>query len=76
MFTMMLTWKRGRELVFENLQKHAIPLEDFLQSLFVGPPMRVDGTGDLPARRERRRAARDAAQPAAQQGAARARRSS
>jgi KUP system potassium uptake protein len=44
LLTVMLTWKRGRELVFENLEKHAIPLDDFLQSLFVGPPMRVGGT--------------------------------
>ncbi|MFZ6812999.1 potassium transporter Kup [Undibacterium sp. Rencai35W] len=44
MFTIMVTWKRGRELVFENLKKHAIPLEDFLSSLFVSPPIRVDGT--------------------------------
>jgi KUP system potassium uptake protein len=44
LLTIMLTWKRGRELVFENLEKHAIPLEDFLQSLFVGPPTRVAGT--------------------------------
>ncbi|MDQ2819425.1 MAG: potassium transporter Kup [Pseudomonadota bacterium] len=44
LFTVMMTWKRGRELVFENLQKHAIPLDDFLQSLFVAPPERVDGT--------------------------------
>jgi KUP system potassium uptake protein len=44
LLTVMLTWKRGRELVFENLQQHAIPLEDFLQSLFVGPPVRVPGT--------------------------------
>ncbi|MFZ6844725.1 potassium transporter Kup [Undibacterium sp. RuTC16W] len=44
MFTIMVTWKRGRELVFENLKKHAIPLEDFLSSLFVSPPVRVDGT--------------------------------
>ncbi len=44
LFTMMLTWKRGRELVFENLQKHAIPLEDFLASLFISPPARVPGT--------------------------------
>jgi KUP system potassium uptake protein len=42
--TVMLTWKRGRELVFENLQAHAIPLEDFLQSLFVAAPVRVPGT--------------------------------
>ena len=44
LFTVMVTWKRGRELVFENLQKHAIPLDDFLQSLFVAPPTRVYGT--------------------------------
>jgi KUP system potassium uptake protein len=44
MFTLMLTWKRGRALVFENLQQHAIPLDDFLQSLFVAPPVRVPGT--------------------------------
>jgi KUP system potassium uptake protein len=44
MFIVMLTWKRGRELVFEHLQKHAIPLENFLVSLFVDPPARVYGT--------------------------------
>jgi len=44
LFTIMLTWKRGRELVFKNLQKHAIPLEEFLSSLFVAPPTRVYGT--------------------------------
>lgn len=44
MFTVMVTWKRGRELVFDNLKKHAIPLDDFLSSLFDSPPMRVAGT--------------------------------
>lgn len=44
MYTVMTTWKRGRELVFENLRKHAIPLEEFLSSLFVAPPTRVAGT--------------------------------
>lgn len=44
LFTLMLTWKRGRELVFENLQRQAIPLEDFLSSLFLSPPARVPGT--------------------------------
>jgi KUP system potassium uptake protein len=42
--TVMLTWKRGHNLVYKNLAKHAIPLEDFLQSLFVEPPTRVYGT--------------------------------
>ncbi len=44
LFIVMLTWRGGRQLVFENLQKHAIPLEDFLASLFVAPPTRVPGT--------------------------------
>jgi KUP system potassium uptake protein len=44
LFALMLTWRRGRELVFENLQKHAIPLEAFLESLFISPPERVPGT--------------------------------
>lgn len=44
LFVLMTTWKRGRELVFENMQKHAIPLEDFLASLFMSPPTRVPGT--------------------------------
>ena len=44
LFTVMMTWKRGRSLVHQNLQKHAIPLEEFLSSLFVAPPVRVYGT--------------------------------
>lgn len=44
LFTLMLTWKRGRSLVFQNLQNHAVPLEDFLKSLFLSPPARVPGT--------------------------------
>ncbi|MES2354434.1 MAG: potassium transporter Kup [Pseudomonadota bacterium] len=44
MVTIMLTWRGGRELVFENIRKHLIPLPEFLTSLFVEPPHRVDGT--------------------------------
>lgn len=44
MFTIMMTWKTGRQMVFDNLQKHAIPLDDFLSSLFRSPPVRVPGT--------------------------------
>ncbi|HCY62686.1 MAG TPA: potassium transporter Kup [Oxalobacteraceae bacterium] len=44
MVTVMLTWKDGRSIVYENLKKHLIPLEDFLLSLFVSPPVRVEGT--------------------------------
>jgi len=44
LFTVMLTWRDGRDLVFKNLEKHAIPLEAFLSSLFMAPPVRVFGT--------------------------------
>ena len=40
----MLTWRDGRQLVYNNLQKHLVPLNDFLQSLFISPPSRVEGT--------------------------------
>ncbi|RZI44140.1 potassium transporter Kup [Herbaspirillum sp. HC18] len=40
----MLTWRDGRQLVFQNIQEHLVPLDAFLQSLFISPPIRVDGT--------------------------------
>ncbi|MGV3653111.1 MAG: potassium transporter Kup [Noviherbaspirillum sp.] len=45
MVTIMLTWRKGRELLLENLKKQAIPLADFLESVFISPPQRVEGTG-------------------------------
>ncbi|MES2207017.1 MAG: potassium transporter Kup [Pseudomonadota bacterium] len=44
MLLIMLTWKDGRNLVFQNMQRHLIPLADFMQSLFISPPTRVEGT--------------------------------
>jgi KUP system potassium uptake protein len=44
MVTVMLTWRKGRELVFDNLKINLIPLSDFLSSLFASPPHRVGGT--------------------------------
>jgi KUP system potassium uptake protein len=44
LFTIMVTWRTGRQLVAENLKKHAIPLDGFLESLFLVPPVRVPGT--------------------------------
>ena len=43
-FTLMTTWKRGRELLNDALQADAIDLKDFLESVFVSPPTRVEGT--------------------------------
>jgi len=44
LMVLMLTWRDGRTLVYNNLRKHLVPLDDFLQSLFIVPPARVDGT--------------------------------
>ena len=44
MFTLMLTWVQGRKLLSAKLRDDAIPLADFLASIFVSPPARADGT--------------------------------
>jgi len=44
MFTLMLTWMQGRKLLAAKLRDDAIPLADFLEAIFVSPPMRADGT--------------------------------
>ena len=43
-FTLMLTWKDGRRLLNEKLRADAIDLPSFLESVFVSPPARVEGT--------------------------------
>ena len=44
LFTLMVTWRRGREVLFEHLKTSAIELQPFLESLFQHPPLRVEGT--------------------------------
>ncbi len=44
MFTVMSTWKRGRELMGERLQEQSIELKPFVESLLAHPPVRVPGT--------------------------------
>jgi KUP system potassium uptake protein len=43
-FTLMMTWKRGRTILNEKLREDAIDLPSFLEAVFVNPPMRVEGT--------------------------------
>jgi KUP system potassium uptake protein len=43
MLLLMTTWKGGRQLLRNSLRGGAIPLEDFLRSLFLDPPTRVPG---------------------------------
>jgi KUP system potassium uptake protein len=44
MFTVMLTWQQGRALLSERLRDDAIELKGFLESVFLNPPTRVEGT--------------------------------
>ena len=43
-FTLMMTWRRGRELLHQKLQADALDLRQFLESTWRHPPMRVPGT--------------------------------
>jgi KUP system potassium uptake protein len=43
-FTIMATWKRGREILSERLRELAIAVEPFLESVAKHPPARVPGT--------------------------------
>lgn len=43
-FTVMVTWRRGREILYGRLRSSAIALGPFLDSLFQDPPHRVPGT--------------------------------
>ena len=44
MFTLMLTWAKGRRLMSEQLRQEALALDVFLGGVFVSPPQRVAGT--------------------------------
>ncbi|MDB5849450.1 MAG: potassium transporter Kup [Rhodoferax sp.] len=43
-FTLMITWKEGRQLLNDKLREDAIDLPSFLEAVFVSPPARVEGT--------------------------------
>lgn len=43
-FTLMITWKQGRQLMGDAQRADAIDLRAFLESVFVSPPQRVEGT--------------------------------
>ena len=44
LFTMMTTWKRGRQIVAQRLTARAVPLEDFMDRVAASNPARVPGT--------------------------------
>ena len=44
LFTLLRTWRRGRELLRAEMQKEGIQLDSFLPGLMLAPPVRVPGT--------------------------------
>lgn len=44
LFTLMTTWKKGRQLVSQRLMSRAMPLEEFVSGVREQPPARVPGT--------------------------------
>ena len=43
-FTLLTTWKRGRKVLMDRLSEDALPLREFIQSIELAPPVRVEGT--------------------------------
>jgi KUP system potassium uptake protein len=43
-FTIMVTWKRGRELLFQRFQEQLLPLDEFFDLMHVERPARAPGT--------------------------------
>ena len=44
LFTLLRTWRRGRELLHQEIRKEGIQLDTFLPGLMLSPPVRVPGT--------------------------------
>ena len=43
-FALLMTWKRGRTLMFRKLSEQGIPLKPFLEGLVAHAPLKVQGT--------------------------------
>jgi KUP system potassium uptake protein len=43
-FTLLVTWKRGREIVMQRLSEKALPLVPFVENIQAYPPTGVSGT--------------------------------
>lgn len=43
-FTLMTTWRRGRQILWDRIKSSALPDALFLNSLDIDPPLRVPGT--------------------------------
>ncbi len=44
LYTLLSTWKRGREILAERLAEHTVPLQLLLGDIAADPPLRIKGT--------------------------------
>jgi KUP system potassium uptake protein len=44
-FTMMTTWRRGRQILMARLKEKSIPFNEFLKKIALNPPVKVSGAG-------------------------------
>lgn len=44
-FSLMSTWKKGRDILLQRLREEGLPLENFIASIGAHPPPRVPGMG-------------------------------
>ena len=44
LFVLLRTWRRGRQILHEEVQKEGIRLDAFIPGLMLAPPVRVQGT--------------------------------
>ena len=44
LFLLLRTWRRGRQVLHDEVQKESIRLDSFLTGLMLAPPVRVEGT--------------------------------
>lgn len=43
-FTLMMTWQKGRKILYAKLKERSVSVEDFCQLLLKQPPIRISGT--------------------------------
>lgn len=43
-FTLMLTWQKGRKILYAKLKERSVSVEEFSQKLLKSPPIRISGT--------------------------------
>lgn len=44
LLTLMLTWQKGRKILYSKLKERSVSVEEFCQTLLKSPPIRISGT--------------------------------